>query len=103
MPKRAAPDDDDHDRLLTHSNLVHVATAYARAQGLQTADLGEVLQALTTHTRWIAAHALVRHGVSQYYFDLFRARMTSAPAPVWWDKRPPSPARKRAKRGEDEA
>jgi hypothetical protein len=76
------------DKLLTYSNLVHVATEYARAHGLKTDDLGEVLLELTTHTRWIAAHALVKNGVSQYYFDLFRSRMTSSPAPVWWNKRP---------------
>ena len=88
--KRKADDDGNDDQLLTHRNLVHVATEFARSHASlrQEDDLGVVLQELTTRTRWIASHALLKGGVSQYYFDLFRSRMTAAPAPVWWDKRP---------------
>ena len=88
MGKKKASDGEpaeEDDSLLTYSNLVSVCTAYARDQSLRTDDLGEVLQSLTTNTRWIPSHTMLKSGVGQFYFDLFRSRMTSAPAPVWWD------------------
>ena len=101
----AAADDADGDAaeavadsLLTYSNLVSVCTGYARDHGLRTDDLGEVLQHLTTHTRWIPSHTMLKSGVGQFYFDLFRSRMTSAPAPVWWDDAAGASATKKRRR-----
>ena len=81
--------DTDRDWTLTYSNIVRVAQNYHKEHGLTTTDLGHVLAQIAKNTRWIPSPMILRHGLDEYYFNLFRSRVDkTAPVAMYWDRIP---------------
>ena len=81
--------DTDRDWILTYTNIVRVAQNYHKEHGFITTDLGHVLAHMAKHTRWIPSPMILRHGLDEYYFNLFKSRVDKdAPPAMYWDRIP---------------
>lgn len=72
--------------VLTYSNVLKQAMLHREKYNLVTTELGAVLEHMTEHTNWTPDIRIMRTGLDEMHFRLFRYRCEGrlGPAPAWW-------------------